>query len=56
MHEEIKSELNSGIARYHSVQKLLSSSLIRKIYSLKYSVTIILPLVLYGCETWSVTC
>jgi hypothetical protein len=30
MHEDIKTELNSGIALYHSVQNILSSRLIRK--------------------------
>jgi hypothetical protein len=48
--EEIKSRLKSGNACYHSVQYLLSSSLL--IQKLR---TIILPVVLYGCETWSLT-
>ena len=48
--KEIKSILRSGNACYHSVQKLLSSSLLSK--NLK---TIILHLVLYGFETWSLT-
>jgi len=51
--EEIKSRLNSGIACYHSVQKLLSSSLLIK--NIKINTSIILPVVLYGCETWSAT-
>jgi hypothetical protein len=55
--EEIKRRLNSGNACYHSVQSLLSSHLLSKnlkirIYEYK---TIILPVVLYGCETWSLT-
>jgi hypothetical protein len=41
IHDKIKSRLNSGNHCYHSVQKLLSSSLVR----------VILPVVLYGCET-----
>jgi hypothetical protein len=41
------------LAIYHSVQDLLSSSLLSKI--LKICRTIILPVVLYGCETWSLT-
>ena len=45
--EEIKSRLKSGNACYHSVQDLLSSKNINiKIYGI-----IILPVVLYGCET-----
>jgi sorting nexin-29 len=55
MYEEIKSRLNSGNACYHSVQssilyRLLSRNLRVKIYKSK-----IPPVVLYGCETWSLT-
>jgi hypothetical protein len=50
--EEIKRKLNSGNACCHSVQNLLSSRLLSK--NLK-TITIILPVVLYGCETWSLT-
>jgi len=53
--EEIKWRLNSGNACYHSVQNLLSSSLLSKTLKIKIYRTIILPLVLYGCETWSLT-
>jgi hypothetical protein len=61
--DEIKMRLNSGNAYYHSVHNLLASCLnllasclmskkvkIRRIYK-----TIILPVVLYGSETWSLT-
>ena len=48
--EEIKSRLRSGNGCYYSVQNLLSSRLLSK--NLK---TVILPVVLYGCETWSLT-
>jgi len=51
--EEIKSRLKSGSACYHSVQNLLYSRLLSK--NLKIYRTIILPVVLYGCETWSLT-
>jgi len=37
------------------VQNLLSSSLLSKTLKIKIHRTIILPLVLYGCETWSLT-
>jgi hypothetical protein len=37
------------------VQDLLSSSLLSKNAKIKIYRTIILPVVLYGCETWSVT-
>jgi hypothetical protein len=55
IHEEIKNRLKSGNACYHSVQNLLSSSLLYKNVKIKIYRTIILPVVLYGCETWSVT-
>jgi len=53
--EEIKSRLKSGNACYHSVQNLLSSSLLSKNLKIKIYRNIILPGVLYGCETWSLT-
>jgi hypothetical protein len=53
--EEIKSRLNSGNACFHSVQNLLSSSVLSKNLKIKIYRTIILPFVLYGCETWSLT-
>jgi hypothetical protein len=53
--EEIKRRLNSGNACYHSVQNLLSSHLASKNIKIRKYKTIILPLVLYGCGTWSLT-
>jgi len=53
--EEIKSSLRSGNACYYSVQKLLSSRLLSKNLKIKIYRTIILPVVLYGCEAWSLT-
>ena len=44
-----------GNACYHSVQNLLSSMLLSKNLKIKIYRTIILPVVLYGCETWSLT-
>jgi len=44
--------LQSGNACYHSVQNLLSSRLLSKNIKFKINRTIILPVVLYGCETW----
>jgi len=52
--EEIKSRLKSRNACYHSVQNLLSSSLLSKNLKIKIYRTIILP-VKYGCENWSLT-
>jgi len=48
---EIKSRMKSGNACYHSVHSLLSSSLLSKNLRIKMYITIILPVVLYGCET-----
>jgi hypothetical protein len=53
--EEIKRRLNSGNACYHSVQNHPSSQLLLKNFKIRIYKTIILPVVLYGCETWSLT-
>jgi hypothetical protein len=55
MHEEIKSRRNSGNTCYHSVQSLLSSRLLSSNGKVKIYKTVILPVVLYGCEIWSLT-
>ena len=49
--EEIKSRSKSGNACYHSLQNLLSSSLLSKNIKTKIYKTIILPVVVYGCNT-----
>jgi hypothetical protein len=53
--EEIKRRLKAGNACYHSVQNTVSSSLLSKNMKIKIHRTIILPVVLYACETWSLT-
>jgi len=53
--QETKSRLKSGNSCYHSVQNLSSSSLLSKNLKIKTYRTIILYVVLYGCETWSLT-
>jgi len=53
--EESKSRSMSGNACYHSVQNILSSRLLSKNLKIEIYRTIILPVVLYGCETWSLT-
>jgi hypothetical protein len=53
VNEEIKSRLNLGNVCYHSVQSLLSSRLLSRNVKVKIYKTIILQVVLYGCETWS---
>ena len=47
--------LKLGNACYHSVQNLLSSRLLPKNLKIKIYRTVILPVVLYGYETWSLT-
>jgi len=51
--EEIKCRVKLGNACSHSLQILLSSSCLYKNLMIKIYRTIILPVVLYGCETWS---
>ena len=53
--EEIKSRLKSGNSCYHSVQNLLSSISLSKNINITRYRTIILHVVMYGCETWSLT-
>jgi hypothetical protein len=53
--EEIKRTLNSGNACYHSVQNLLSSHLLSKNVKIGIYKTMGLRVVLFGCETWSLT-
>jgi hypothetical protein len=53
--EEIKRRLSSGNACYHSVQSLLSARQLSKNLKMRIYKTIILPVVLYGCESWSLT-
>jgi hypothetical protein len=55
IHDKIKSRLNSGNAYYYLVQNILYSRLISKNVKIKIYRTVILLVVLYGCETWSLT-
>jgi hypothetical protein len=50
---EIMRRSNSGNACYYSDQNLLSSRLLSKNIKIKIHKSIILPVVLYMCETWS---
>jgi hypothetical protein len=54
IHKEIKSRLNLRNSCYDAVQNLLSLYLLSKNVKFKMYKIIILPVVLYGCETWSV--
>jgi len=53
--EEVKSRMRLGNACCHSVQNLLSSRLQSKNLKIKLYRNIILPVVLYGCGTLSLT-
>jgi hypothetical protein len=53
MHEEVKSRLTVGNNCYHLVLSLLSSHLLSK--NVKVYKTVILPVGVYRCETWSLT-
>jgi hypothetical protein len=53
--EETKSSLKSGNACYHSVQTLFSSTLLSKNTKIQIYKNIILHVLLYECETWSIT-
>jgi hypothetical protein len=53
--EEIRSRLNSENSCYHTFQNLLSSCLLSRNVKIKIYETIILPVILYVCETLSLT-
>ena len=53
--EEIKRRINMGNAYYYSLEKILSSRLFSKKLKVSTYETVILPVVLYGCATWSRT-
>jgi hypothetical protein len=53
MNEEINSRLNSGNASYHLIESLFSSHLLLRNIKVEVYKTIIVPFVLYGCDTSS---
>ena len=53
--KEIKRRINMGNVCYYSLQKFLSFHLLSKKLKVNTYKTIILLIVLYGCETWSLT-
>jgi hypothetical protein len=54
IHDKIKRRLNSGML-FFSLQYFVFPSYIKKKLKIKIYKTVILPVVLYGCETWSCT-
>jgi len=55
IHEEIKSRLKSGNGCCHYVQNLLSCTFLSKHTNINVYRNVILLVVLYGFETWSLT-
>jgi hypothetical protein len=55
IHEEIKCRLTAGNSCYYSDQTLLSSRLLSNNLKIKIYKIIILPVVQYGCKTWSLS-
>jgi hypothetical protein len=55
VHEEIRSRVKPGRVCHQSVQNVLSCRLLSKNIKVKVWRTIILTVVLYGCETWAST-
>jgi hypothetical protein len=53
--EEIKRGLNSGNACSYSIQNLLFSRVLSKNFKIGTYKAILLPVFLYGCETWYLT-
>jgi hypothetical protein len=53
MHEEIRSRFNSEHVCYSSAQNLQSSHLLSKTTKMEIYRTVILPVVLCECVTWS---
>ena len=51
IHEEIKCRINMGNACCYSLEKILSSRQLSKKLKVNTYKTIILPVVLFGCET-----
>jgi hypothetical protein len=53
--QEVKYRKNMGNPCYHLVENLLPTCLLSKDVKTKIHKTLILPVVLYACETWSLT-
>ena len=53
--ENIKRRINKGNTCYYSLEKILASRQLSKKLKVNTYKNIILPVVLYGCETWSLT-
>ena len=52
IHEKTECRINMGNACYYSLDKILLSCLFSKKLKVNTYKTIILPVVLHGCETW----
>jgi hypothetical protein len=54
IHDEVRNRLNLGNSCHYLVQNLVFPSHIKNLKMKMYK-TVILPVVLYGCKTWSLT-
>ena len=53
IHEKIKRRINMGNASYYLLEKILLSRMHSEKFKVNTHKTVILPVVLYGCGTWS---
>ena len=53
--EKLKKRINLGNACFYSVRKLLDSRILSRRLKIRIYRTLILPVVLYGSEAWSLT-
>jgi hypothetical protein len=53
IHEDVKNIIKSANVWYNSAQNPLPSSLLSENINVKIYRTVLLPVVLYGCEAWS---
>ncbi|KAJ4433336.1 hypothetical protein ANN_15595 [Periplaneta americana] len=53
--EEIKRRINMENACYYSVEKFSSSSLLSKNLKVRIYKTVTIPVLLYGCDSWTLT-
>jgi len=55
MASEINHRINMGNKCYYGLRNILGSELLRKDIKCKIYTTLISPVVLYGCESWTLT-
>lgn len=53
--EEIKMRITQGSRSFYALKHLFKSSLVSRATKLRLYKTVVRPIVMYGCETWSMT-